>query len=57
MADSVNTSLRIPRELHERLKRAADRNHRSLHNLLLHYVTAGVEQDERQHRQQEQDSE
>jgi predicted DNA-binding protein len=57
MADSVNTSLRVPRELHERLKRAADRNHRSVSNLIVHYVTVGVEQDERQHREQEQKDE
>jgi hypothetical protein len=54
MADDVNTSLRIPRELYQRLKQAAERNHRSLHNLLLHYARAGVEQDERRQEQEQE---
>ena len=40
-------SLRLPEELHEQLKRAAERNHRSLHAEILWRLEQDQEEDER----------
>lgn len=39
-------TLRLSDELHERLKAAAERDHRSLHAQMLVYAERGLEQDQ-----------
>ena len=46
-ARTVNTSVRIPADLHERVKRQAERQDRSVSSLLVHYARRGVVEDER----------
>jgi predicted DNA-binding protein len=45
---TINTSLRLPAELHDRLRRQAARQDRSAHWLILRYIQRGLEQDERE---------
>lgn len=42
MADTVNTSVRLPRALHDRLQAEAERQRRSVHNLMLIYIERGL---------------
>jgi hypothetical protein len=46
MAETVNTSLRIPADLYERLRRAAQADRRSVTSLLLLYAEIGLQDDE-----------
>jgi predicted DNA-binding protein len=46
-ARPVNTSVRMPGEVHDRLKREAERQDRTPHWLILRYIERGLEQDER----------
>lgn len=39
-------SIRLAPDLHERLKRAAGRDHRSMHAQMLEYIERCLEQDE-----------
>lgn len=43
--ETINTSLRLPRDLRHQLLVIAEREHRSLHNLMLLYLRQGVERD------------
>jgi predicted transcriptional regulator len=45
-AGSVNTSVRLPRELHDRIKAIGEKRDRTPHYLILRYIQAGVEADE-----------
>lgn len=45
MAQSVNTSVRIPAELHERLQREALRQDRSVNYLVVQLIRRGLSQD------------
>jgi hypothetical protein len=45
--EPLNTSVRIPGELSDRLKREATRQDRTPHWLILRYIRRGLEQDER----------
>jgi hypothetical protein len=45
MAESVNTSVRIPAELHERLQREAQRQDRSVNYLVVQFIRRGLSQD------------
>jgi hypothetical protein len=51
--EPLNTSVRIPGELSDRLKREAARQERSAHWLILRYIARGLEQDERRHAEEE----
>ncbi len=42
---TVNTSIRLPARLHERLRREAERQDRTVHNLMLHYLRRGLDED------------
>jgi predicted DNA-binding protein len=42
---TVNTSIRLPARLHERLRREAERQDRTVHNLMLHYIRRGLDED------------
>lgn len=42
----MNTSVRFPPELHERLVREAQKQDRSVSSLVVHYCRKGVSQDE-----------
>jgi hypothetical protein len=46
MADEVKMSIRLAQDLHERLKRAAALDHRSMHAQMLAYIERCLEQDE-----------
>lgn len=46
MAESVNTSVRIPAELHARLQREAERQDRSVNYLVVNYVRHGLNRDQ-----------
>jgi len=46
MAESVNTSVRIPAELHARLQREAKRQDRSVNYLVVDYVRHGLHRDQ-----------
>ena len=45
VAESVNTSVRIPAELHERLQREARRQDRSVNYLVVQFIRRGLNQD------------
>lgn len=48
MADeTINTSLRLPVRLHDRLRRQVTIQDRSAHWLMLRYIERGLERDER----------
>jgi predicted transcriptional regulator len=47
MTEDIKMSIRLPPELHARLSRAAEHDHRSRHGQMLFYVERGVTQDER----------
>jgi predicted HicB family RNase H-like nuclease len=47
---SKQITLRLPDELHERLKAAAGHDHRSLHAQVLVYVERGLDQDQEEQR-------
>lgn len=51
--ETVNTSVRLPRDLHERLRLEASRQDRSAHSLIVHYVRRGLAEDERRAREDE----
>jgi len=46
MADEIKMSIRLRPELHERLKQAAERDHRSMHAQMLALIERGLDQDE-----------
>lgn len=46
MSESVNTSVRIPGELHQQLQREAERQDRSVNYLITQYVRRGLRQDQ-----------
>jgi len=43
--DTVNSSIRLPRVLHERLRQEAARQGGTVHNLMLHYIRRGLDED------------
>jgi len=43
--ETVNTSIRLPARLHERLRQEAERQDRTVHNLMLHYIRRGLGED------------
>jgi HicB family len=45
MAESVNTSVRIPAELHERLQREAERQDRSVNYMIVQFIRRGLSPD------------
>ena len=47
MSDDIKTSVRLEPGLHGKLSEAADRDHRSMHAQMIHYIERGVAQDER----------
>ena len=47
---SKQITLRLPDELHERLKAAAEHDHRSLHAQVLVYAERGLDQDQDEQR-------
>jgi predicted HicB family RNase H-like nuclease len=48
MSDEIKElKIRLPAELHQRLKQAAERDHRSMNQQVLAYVERGVSQDAR----------
>lgn len=47
MSDDIKTSVRLDPDLHEKLSRAADRAHRSMHAQMVLYIERGIAQDER----------
>jgi predicted transcriptional regulator len=49
--DEIKMTIRLTPELHERLGRVADYDHRSKHGQMLAYIERGVTQDERAQRQ------
>jgi hypothetical protein len=46
MPESVNTSVRIPAELHQQLQREAERQDRSVNYLIVQYVRRGLSPDQ-----------
>ncbi len=48
MDNETRTSVRLPDELLARLRRAAERDHRSVHGQILAYIERGLGQDESQ---------
>jgi hypothetical protein len=46
MDNQTRMTVRLPDDVHARLKRAADRNRRSLHAQILRYVELGLSLDE-----------
>ena len=42
----TRVSARLPEALHVRLRQAAERDRRSLHAQLLHYIERGLDQDD-----------
>jgi predicted transcriptional regulator len=50
MADEIKMTIRLSPELHARLGRAADRDHRSKHAQMLAYIERGIDADERKER-------
>lgn len=48
MADEVNMTIRLKPDLHDRLTRAAERDHRSKHAQMLVYIERGLDQDEQE---------
>lgn len=44
---TINTSVRLPAGLHDRLRRQANRQDRSSHYLILRYIERGLREDER----------
>jgi predicted transcriptional regulator len=49
MDNQTRMTVRLPDDVHARLKRAADRNRRSLHSQLLIYVEQGLDREEEDH--------
>lgn len=47
MTDSKKTTVLLPPELAERLRKVAQREHRSSHAQILVYIERGLKQDER----------
>jgi predicted DNA-binding protein len=48
MSDEIKeTKIRLPAGLHERLKQAAGRDHRSMHAQMLAYIERGLDQDDK----------
>lgn len=43
--DETKTTIRLPRDVDGRLKRAAERNRRSVHAQMLVYIERGLDQD------------
>jgi predicted transcriptional regulator len=52
MTDEIKMSVRLVPELHERLKRAAERDHRSMHAQMISYIERGTTEDERRERKE-----
>jgi hypothetical protein len=51
MSDAIKEmKVRLPAPLHERLRQAAERDHRSMHQQMLAYIERGVTEDERRER-------
>jgi hypothetical protein len=51
MADTTKKmTVQLPATLHDRLARAAERDHRSLHKQMLAYIERCLDQDEREAR-------
>ena len=46
MTDETRMSIRLPDELLARLRRAAERDHRSVHAQMITYIERGLGQDE-----------
>jgi predicted transcriptional regulator len=46
----TRTTIRLPADLHERLRRAAERDRRTVHAEMLYLIERGLDQDERQPR-------
>jgi hypothetical protein len=46
MPDIIRTPLRLPRDLHQRVRAAADREHRSLNAQLITLVERALSQEE-----------
>jgi predicted transcriptional regulator len=44
--NDTRTTIRIPDDLHKRLKDAAERNHRSVHAQILVYIERGLEEEQ-----------
>lgn len=44
---TINTSVRLPARLHDRLRQQAAREDRSSHYLILRYIERGLREDER----------
>jgi hypothetical protein len=54
MAEGIKeTKVRLPIGLHQRLKRAAERDHRSMHQQVLSYIERGVTEDERKEQREQ----
>jgi predicted transcriptional regulator len=47
MADETKMTIRLSPDLHERLKQAAERDHRSMHAQMTAYIERGLTQDDR----------
>lgn len=50
MPDEIKMSIRLRPDLHGRLSRAADRDHRSMHAQMIVYIERGLDLDERRAR-------
>jgi hypothetical protein len=51
MSDAIREmKVRLPAALHQRLRLAAERDHRSMHQQMLAYIERGLDQDERRER-------
>lgn len=44
---TISTSIRLPGDLHDRLRRQSTRQDRSVHYLMLRYIRLGLTEDER----------
>jgi predicted transcriptional regulator len=53
--DTTRMTIRLPDDLYERLKRAAERERRSAHAQMLAYIERGLDQDKINDREEEQD--